>query len=95
MFLKYIIKRGEESIVIKFDLRTCEVQIGGYFRFINLIHAVMDKPYFNMIKKENDHTQKNKVRYRGALDLKDFNAIIELIKEDFHCQLVRRVNRLI
>jgi tRNA1(Val) A37 N6-methylase TrmN6 len=95
MFVKYIVKRGDEAIVIKFDMRNTRIQIGGYSRFIELLNILVHPPYFSKIEMENTHSQRNKIRYEGSMNLSDFLKMMDKVSSDFDCEKVKRVNRLI
>ncbi len=97
MFIKYVVKRAEETIVIKFDIRNNSIYIGGYISFIDLVNTVMQKEYFKKyMSNENVHSQRNKVKYKGEIKgLSEFILVMEKIKEDFDCKQVKRVERLI
>lgn len=96
MFVKYIVKKGEEAVVIKFDLRNKKLQVGGYHRFVGLITQICSKPYFDeLVGVENNHSQRNKLRYEITVETNRFLETIEKISEDFDCERARKVNRLI
>lgn len=97
MFIKYIVKKGTQAVVIKFDLRNCAVQLGGYVKFIELINTLMENQYLGKIVCDaNSHSQRNKVRFVGKFkSLTKFLEVMEKVKEDFDVDKVKRVERLI
>ena len=96
MFVKYIVKKDNEAVVIKYDLRTNNIQIGGYCKFIALIHQLVNVPYFEQLSQcSNSHSQRNKLRYEAKIELGKFLEIINKITQDFSCERALRVNRLI
>lgn len=97
MFIKYIIKKDTQAVVVKFDLRNNSVILGGYVKFIELINTLLQNQYFGkFIKEDNNHSQRNKVRFIGIMKgMSDFIEIMDKIKQDFDCEKVKRVERLI
>jgi len=95
MFVKYIVKRENASVVVKFDLRSNRVVIGGYVKFIDFIGCLISETYFD-IDSPNCHSQRNKVRYEKVmLSLKHFNDIMIKVQEDFYVTKAKRVERLL
>jgi len=96
MFVKYVVKKGEEAVVVKFDLRIKRVFFGGYVKFIGLINSLMQPQYFGgKVEEKNYHSQRNKIRYEADMETTIFLEIMDKIMEDFDTKRVQRVDRLI
>ena len=95
MWLKYIIKRGRESIVVKYNIREEKVVLGGYAVFSEFILLLTKPPYFESVDPHNVDSQKNKIRFIGYMSLDLFHEVIRMVGESFYCERVNNVNRLL
>jgi hypothetical protein len=96
MFIKYLVKQGESAIVVKFDLRSDKIIMGGYVMNVDILQRLMRRPYFEKsVSSKNCHSQRNKIKYIGRISLDKFLEVMDRVSEDYTVEKVRRVNRLI
>lgn len=90
MYEKWTIAEDDEKIVIKLNLKSHEVSIGGRAHFSVFIDYVISRVFEqNLDKMENIHTHKLYLRYtfkytktawRQAIDYLNENYIIEKVR---------------
>lgn len=95
MWIKYLVKRDEQTVVIKFDTSTEKIILGGYGKFFELIEAIKEGEYFDCEWGGNTHSQPNKFRHESHVNSTAFLAGMTNLAEDYDVEKVTSTDRMI
>lgn len=95
MFEKYVVKKDNQTVVLKYDLRTDTVTVGGFAVFSELIELVVEDGFDQEMPLENTHSQRNKIKYIFKCARKKYRSAIKYLDENFILEKVESHGRLI
>jgi len=96
MIEKYLVKQDEETIVVKYNVDTNEITIGGYKVFMHLIESILVDVFSqNLDDVHNIHSQSNKVAYKFKIEKRsEIRRQLEYIDEQYILEKVDKTGRI-